>query len=292
MIYIIIAALHLLACLVIFLEMFRSKIKLQKYMFIVALLLPFWGALIILILHFNVGFDPYDSSDVSTNKMLLESELYKSISIDQKRSDKTVPIEEALLINSAKEKRNIIMDILNENPQEYAELLQKAGNNDDTEVVHYAVTAMVEISKENDYTLQMFAEEYAANPQNLDVLSRYCNFLWDCLSQNLMQGQVEVMNRVLFSKLIREKLEIYRNLEDYNRLAQNELKCKNLDQVKEILADMKKEWPHSEEYILLNVQYLSLMNKGREIKKFINKINNSQIFLSSKAKEVLAFWVN
>lgn len=292
MIYIIIAALHLLACLVIFLEMFRSKIKLQKYMFIVALLLPFWGALIILILHFNVGFDPYDSSDVSTNKMLLESELYKSISIDQKRSDKTVPIEEALLINSAKEKRNIIMDILNENPQEYAELLQKAGNNDDTEVVHYAVTAMVEISKENDYTLQMFAEEYAANPQNLDVLSRYCNFLWDCLSQNLMQGQVEVMNRVLFSKLIREKLEIHRNLEDYNRLAQNELKCKNLDQVKEILADMKKEWPHSEEYILLNVQYLSLMNKGREIKKFINKINNSQIFLSSKAKEVLAFWVD
>lgn len=292
MIYIIIAALHLLFCLLILLGTLRGKIKLQKYMLIVALLLPFWGALIVLILHFNLGFDPYNSADITTNKMTLESELYRSISVDQKRSDKTVPIEEALLINSAQEKRAIIMDILNENPQEYAELLQKAGNNDDTEVVHYAVTAMVEISKENDYTLQMFAAEYAANPHDFNILSRYCDFLWNCLSQNLMQGQVEVMNRALFSKLVREKLEIDKNLEDYNRLGQNELKSNHLDQVKEILTDMMKEWPHSEEYILLNIQYLALMNKGREIKKFINKINKSPIFLSSKTKEVLAFWVD
>ena len=292
MIYIIIAALHLLFCLLILFGILSGKIKLQKYMFIVALLLPFWGALIILILHFNLGFDPYESANVSTSKMTLESELYKNIFVDQKRSEKTVPIEEALLINSAKEKRAIIMDILNENPKDYAELLQKAGNNDDTEVVHYAVTAMVEISKENDATLQMFAEEYAANPRDLGILSRYCDFLWNCLSQDLMQGQVEVMNRALFSKLVREKLEIDKNLEDYHRLGQNELKSGHLDQVKEILTEMLKQWPHSEEYILLNIQYLTRMNKGREIKKFINKINNSQIFLSSKTKEVLAFWVD
>ena len=292
MIYIILATLHLLCCLFILLGTRSGKIKLKKFMFIVALLIPFWGALIVLILHFNLGFNPHDSANVSTNKMRLESELYKSVSIDQRRSDKTVPIEEALLINSAREKRAIIMDILNENPQDYAELLQKAGNNDDTEVVHYAVTAMVEISKENDNTLQMFAEEYAANPRDLVMLSLYCDFLWKCLSQNLMQGQVELMNRALFSKLVREKLEMDKNLADYNRLGQNELKLKHLDQVKEILADMRKEWPHSEEYILLNIQYLTLMNEGREIKKFINKINNSQIFLSSKTKEVLAFWVD
>ena len=279
-------------CLLILLGTIKGKIKLQKYIFIVALLLPFWGALIVLILHFNLGFDPYDSANVSTNKMRLESELYKNISVDQKRSDKTVPIEEALLINSAKEKRAIIMDILNENPHDYAELLQKAGNNDDTEVVHYAVTAMVEISKENDYTLQMFEAEYDANPNDINILTRYCDFLWSCLSQNLMQGQVEVMNRALFSKLVREKLEIDKNLEDYNRLGQNELKSKHLDQVNEVLKVMVKEWPHSEEYILLNIQYLTLMNKGREIKKFINKINSSQIFLSTKTKEVLAFWVD
>ena len=292
MIYIITAALHILVCLLIFFGMLLGKIKLQKYMFIVALLLPFWGALIILILHFEWGFTPDAAVNISTNKMELDSKYYKSVSVDEKRSDRTVPIEEALLINSAQEKRTLIMDILNENPRDYVEFLQKAGNNDDTEVVHYAVTAMVEISKENDYTLQMLEAEYAASPRDLDVLSRYCDFLWSCLTQNLMQGQVEVMNRALFSKLVTEKLALDETLEDYCRLARNELACKNSDGVKQTLDKMKKKWSQTEEYILLHIEYLALMNKGNEIRRFIKKVNGSQIFLSSHTKEVLAFWTD
>ena len=292
MIYIITAALHILFCLLIFFGMLFGKIKLQKYMFVVALLLPFWGALLVLILHFEWGFSSESAVDISTDKMEFDSRFYKSVSVDEKRSDRTVPIEEALLINSAKEKRSLIMDILNENPRDYIEFLQKAGNNDDTEVVHYAVTAMVEISKENDYTLQILAAEYAANPRDIDVLSRYCDFLWDCLTQNLMQGQVEVMNRALFSKLIGEKLELCESLEDHCRLVKNELACKNTDRAKQALAKMKKDWSKTEEYVLLNIEYLALTNKGSEIKKFIKKVNGSQIFLSSQTKEVLAFWTD
>ena len=292
MIYIITAALHILVCLFIFFGMLLGKIKLQKYMFIVALLLPFWGALIVLILHFELGFSHDAAVSISTDKMELESKFYKSVSMDEKRYDQTVPIEEALLINSAREKRTLIMDILNEDPRDYIEFLQKASNNDDTEVVHYAVTAMVEISKENDYTLQMLEAEYAANPLNLDVLARYCDFLWSCLSQKLMQGQVEVMNRALFSKLIHEKLAIKESLEDYCRLVQNELARNNPDGVKSALGRMKKEWSQTEEYVLLYIEYLALMNKGTEIRKFIKKVNGSQIFLSSQTKEVLAFWTD
>ena len=92
------------------------------------------------------------------------------------------------------------------NPKEYIQFLQRAGNNDDTEVVHYAVTAMVEISKENDYKLQDFERQYSLNPDDHKVLAEYTEFLWSCLSQNLMQGQVEVLNRELYSNLMQKKL--------------------------------------------------------------------------------------
>ena len=292
MIYIITAALHILFCLLIFFGMLFGKIKLQKYMFVVALLLPFWGALLVLILHFEWGFSSESAVDISTDKMEFDSRFYKSVSVDEKRSDRTIPIEDALLINSAREKRSLIMDILNENPRDYVEFLQKAGNDNDTEVVHYAVTAMVEISKENDYTLQMLEAEYAADPMNLDVLSRYCDFLWDCLTQNLMQGQVEVVNRILFSKLINEKLELEASLEGYCRLVKNELVRKDLDSANQALTRMKRDWSQTEEYVLLNIEYLALMNKGNEIKRFIKKVNESPIFLSSQTKEVLAFWTD
>ena len=292
MIYIILAAVHLMFCLLVFFGMMFGKITLPKYIFFIVLLLPFLGALIVVILHFNIGFDPENTADLASHDATLESELYRSIAIDEKRSITTVPIEDALILNSAREKRAIIMDVLNENPREYVELLQKAGDNDDTEVVHYAVTAMVEISKENDYTLQKFDSEHNANPNDINILTEYCNFLWDCLSQKLFQGQVEVMNRELFSQLTYKKLVLCENIEDYSRLVQNELNRKNLDSAKDLLEKMKKTWPESEEYILLNIQYLASLNKGREIKKFITKINNSQIYLSTKTKEALSFWTN
>jgi hypothetical protein len=122
------------------------------------------------------------------------------------------------------------------------------------------------------------------------MLSHYCDFLWSCLSQNLMQGQVEVMNRSLLSQLLQKKMEACTNLEDYSRLAKNELKLQNFDQVRDILAKMAELWPQSEEYILLNIQYLTLLHKGQEMHQFISEINNSQMYLSAKVKEALAFW--
>lgn len=292
MIYLILAAVHIILCLFVLLGIIFRILKVHKYMFFVALLLPIWGILIILILHFKIAFDPDASAMIDVEKMRLDSELYKSVVIDEKKTDSTIPIEEALIINSAKERRSLIMDVLNDNPVEYVEMLQRAGNNEDTEVVHYAVTAMVEISKENDYTLQQLERAYSETPEDIENLTKYSDFLWECLSQNLMKGQVELMNRELFSQLMHKKLLVSDSLTDYSRLAENELKCKRYDSAGEIISEMEKKWPDSEEYILLKIHHLSLLNKGDEIKSFVKQTQNSNVYLSPKAKEALAFWTN
>ena len=289
----ILLAIHLLICLFVFLGIKFNILKVHKQMFFVALTLPFWGVLIVLILHFQIFFHADDSVEVGVEKMKLESELYKSVTVDEKKvAATTVPIEEALLINSARERRSIIMDVLNDNPKEYIEFLQKAGNNEDTEVVHYAVTAMVEISKENDYTLQNLEREYSANPDDPAVLERYADFLWSCLSQNLMQGQVEVINRELFSTLIKKKIEDGGTVDDYVRSVENDLKRGQFDLASEVLTEMEKRFSDNEKYYLLKLQYLASLGRGEDIKKLISTLDEQQIFLSSAAKEALAFWEN
>ena len=293
MLYIILLAVHLLICLLVYLGIEFHILKVHRYMFYVVLFLPFWGLLTVLILHFQILFEADDGIDVGVEKLKLESELYKSVHVDDKKNAKyTVPIEEALLVNSPKERRTIIMDVLNDNPKEYIEFLQKAGNNEDTEVVHYAVTAMVEISKENDYLLQDYERQYALEPDNPDVLEKYTDFLWGCLSQNLMQGQVEVLNRELFSTLIQKKIAAGGSITDYMRAVENDLKRKNYTLASEYLRKMKEAYPKREEYYLLRLQYLAALGRGEDIKKLLNEIVESHIFLSSKSKEVLAFWEN
>ena len=200
---IILIVIHILLCIFTFLGTHFGFLQVHKYMFFVVLCLPFWGFAAVMFLHFEVLFKQDNSISVGVAKMKLDSVLYKGIAVEEnKHDDSLVAIEEALIINSPKERREIIMDVLNDNPKEYVEFLQKAGNNEDPEVVHYAVTAMVEISKENDYALQKLSAEYSRNPDDINVLTRYCEFLWQMLEQNLLSGQVEIMNRTLFSQLI------------------------------------------------------------------------------------------
>lgn len=291
MFYIILLILHLICCVCSFIAIEMGILNVHKYMFFVILCLPFWGIVLTLILHFRIAHFKPGSSEIGVEKMKLDSEIYKSVTVEEKNvAASTIPIEEALLVNSARERRTIIMDVLNDNPKEYVEFLQKAGNNDDTEVVHYAVTALVEISKENDYKLQQLEQRYAANPDDFEILETYTEFLWSCLSQNLMQGQVEVMNRKLYSTLIQKKLEKKISKTDYVRLVQNEMKVQNYTAAGAALTEMEVFWPEAEEPILLKLEYLATLGRGDEIQKLLDDTEKKHIYLSAKSKEAFAFW--
>jgi hypothetical protein len=149
---------------------------------------------------------------------------------------------------------------------------------------------MVEISKENDYMLQRLEREYSQNPDDLEVLNKYSDFIWNCLSQNLMQGQVEVINRELFDSLMQKKTSLEGSVTDYARMVENNLIREQFTLVGENLSKMKSLFPQSEEYYLLELQYLASLGRGEDIKNLLNEIDDKHIFLSSKSKEVLAFW--
>ena len=292
MLEIILLAVHLIISALVFLGIQLHILKVRKYMFLLALLLPIWGVLIVLILHFQFFFREEDGIEIGVEKMKLESELYKSVTVDDKKASvSTVPIEEALVINSAKERRTIVMDVLNDNPKDYIQFLQKAGNNEDTEVVHYAVTAMVEISKENDYKLQEFERLHALDPKDKTVLDQYTDFLWSCLSQNLMQGQVEVLNRELFATLMNRKMSLEQgSIRDFERVVENELRRKNYVQAAENLNKMQELYGDREEYYLSRLRYLASLGRGEDIQLLRQEIEKKHIFLSSATKGVLAFW--
>lgn len=291
MVYFVLLLAHLLICAVIFLTMKLGLLRVHRYMFFVALLLPFWGALVLLVLHYRICIGTGGMAEIGVEKLKLESELYRSVTVDDGRAASgVVPIEEALVVNSARERRAIIMDVLNDNPKEYINFLQKAGNNEDTEVVHYAVTAMVEISKENDYRLQDLERRHAADPENRELLCEYTDFLWNALCQGLMQGQVEVLNRETYSSLMQKKLDGGGTADDYARVVENELARKNHTLAAACLQRMKAEYGDAEQYYLSMIDYLAALGRGEEIGRLIEEMERKNVFISSRTREVLAFW--
>lgn len=288
---IILILIHILLCIFTFYGIRTHMLKVHAYMFFIVLCLPFWGFASMLFMHFQVLFKQDDTAKIDVEKMKLDSVLYKGVTIEEKKNDDVlVPIEEALIVNSPRQRREIIMDVLNDNPKEYVEFLKKAGNNEDPEVVHYAVTAMVEISKENDATLQKLSSLYSQNPDDVLVLSRYCDYLWEVLEQNLLSGQVEIMNRNLFSQLVSQKLSHKESLEDYIHYFENEYALGNLTKAGEILEMADERYSDFEEIILLKFKYYSTIRRSDKIKETIDEIQSKNRFVSRNVKEAIAFW--
>lgn len=283
--------LHFLVCLAVFVAICKGKLLFSKYMVLLAVLLPLWGTILLLCIHLQLTRGKQNAAALNDQKKDLLSERYRSISVDRgKRSPGIIPMEEALLINSSAERRALILDVLNDDPRQYVEFLQKAGDNDDTEVVHYAVTAMVEISKENDDMLHFLERQYAELPDDPAVLQRYTDFLWDCLSRNMMQGQVEAMNRALFSELMEKKTAGGGSVVDFTRLVTNEMKRKNYTAAGAALDRMEQEHPGREDYYLLKLQYNAALGRGADIQALLKKIKQENIYISAKGREVIAFW--
>ena len=290
-VYFAILTLHLLLWTVTALCIRAGVLHAQPYMLILAALLPAAGPLLLVLIQCFFADKSEQSQELAVEKLRIEAEHFKNITVDDGMvASLTVPIEEALIVNTAKERRSIIMDVLNDDPKEYIEFLQKAGNNDDTEVVHYAVTAMVEISKENDYRMQELERRYRENPSDYGVLADYTHFLWSCLCSNMMQGQVEIVNRKLFSELIRQKLAIRRSFADYAALVKNELILKNYTLCAQVLDELETLFPEEEEYLLLRLQYYASTGQGEAIAELINRVEQSGKYLSLKAREVISFW--
>ena len=100
-----------------------------------------------------------------------------------------------------------------------------------------------------------------------------------------------MLNRELFSSLIQKKIALVNpSIYDFKRAIENELKRKNFTQASITLREMKNLYPDSEEYYLSRLDYLASLGRGNDIKSLINEIYKRNIFLSSKTKEVLAFW--
>lgn len=263
--------LHIVCCVLVWLGIKTHLLKVKKYLMALVIFVPFWGTVCVLLLHLQML--TRRDNRIETDK-------------------KIVPLEEALLINEPGVRRELIMDVLNDDPEEYMDLLKQARMNEDVEVVHYAITAMVELSKEYDFCLQKMEKLYAASPDDPEILEQYCDFMEEYLNQGILEAQMEREQRERYIRLLRQKLKVKTTLSTCVRLFQNLMKTGDYVQAEEILGLMDQKWHRKEEFWILKIRYLAERKKGAELQQCLRQMKEEQIYLSSKSKEVLAFWLD
>lgn len=282
--------LHIICCILIYLGIRTRILKVEKCMMPMVLFVPIWGPLCVLVLHFQL-LGRRHSREIGLEKMRIKEEIYRSIIMENTETAKNVvPLEDALLLNVPGLRRELIMDMLNDNPEEYIELLHQARMNEDVEVVHYATTAMAELLKEYDFRLQKLEQDYAAHPEDEKALDKYCEFLRMYIEQGMVQGQMESVQRNQYSQLLSRKLEQKKELEPCICLMDNYLKMEEYTKAWDLLKMMEQYWPEREEYWMMKIRYYAQQKRGRELTRLIREMGERRIYLSAESRQTLAFW--
>ncbi len=227
-----------------------------------------------------------------TLKLHINEEIHKSILVaDDEGEDTVVPLEEALLVDSPAQKRKLILSVLTDDPQAIMTCFQQARMDNDSEVVHYASTALSQITKEADLKLQKLEQRYAAAPDDAAVLEEYCDYLESYLKDGFVQGRAAEIQSHQLEQLLKKRLE---NLDGRRsctlecRLAEVQLSLAEYDRAEKTLEELTARWPQREAPWMLCLR-LAALRDGEAIQKTLGQIEEKEVYLSAKGREIVRF---
>lgn len=234
-------------------------------------------------------------NDADTQRLIMKEALFDmntGVEVEEDAvQEKVVPLQEALLINDSHTKRELIMDVLYTNPSGYVPQLSQARENDDSEVVHYAVTALVEIQKKFDLQLQQIIAQMEAEPHNESLLWKYQRLLEQYLSSGLLEGSrrnaqlrtyVEVLEKRLAKN--RESLSLWIKKADADMILQN------AEALRHDAEQMIAFRPENEQGYLYLLKYHVLQKDPAGIKQVIRLTDQRNIYFSAAGRAELTFW--
>jgi hypothetical protein len=122
--------------------------------------------------------------------------------VDMESELNVVPMEEALILNTASVRRRMVLDILKDDLFRYTRLLRLAMGNEDMETSHYATTAIMEIRRKILLDLHETDGVCDLGDSCLDRLVSKAENLKKVLDSSLLDGEnasiaVETLKRIL-----------------------------------------------------------------------------------------------
>lgn len=281
---------HALVCLVLWTLMKLGLLPVRGHMLAVIVLVPLWGPLLVLLLCARSrAFG--DASCASTLESLrLKDDMRRGVLVQGRETDAgVVPLEEALIVNDAGDRRRLMLSMLTEDPGAYLAQLQAAKLNDDVEVAHYAATAVAQISKESDLKLQQLERAFKADPsaQNLDD---YCDYLGDYLASGLAEGRVAQIQRQQYARLLARRCEREDGFELRVRYATALANAGQIDEAQAVIDQLVVDAPQEQDVWMLCLRLAVMRRDGQAVQHVIEAIDKQHVYLSADNREKLAFW--
>ena len=310
--------LHICAAAAIVAGWIRGILHIPSAMLWLAVFLPLWGpaCAVAAELHYRGGEKA--DEEPGTGRFGITDEVYRSIRMDEEDISSVLPIEDVLAFGTPVQRRSLLLSVLHTGAAPFVKPLRTAGVNDDTEVVHYAVTALVELRSAYNQRIADMEKKLQAAPSDTATILAFA----DLDEEYLRSGIPENSERDMRIAHCREMLEkALRNLDweekargrkpagtgsaqagkagtgrnpgrvsIWKRLGRICLDQQDAGAAEKAGRALVKDEPDREDGYLMILDARVLRRDGKGIAQIIKTIRDREIYLSPSARDQVAFW--
>ena len=271
----------------------------------VVLLLPLWGPVCAVIaqLHF-LGGEKADE-EPAYGPFGITDEVYRNIHVEESGVENVLPMEDVLADGSPRQRRSLLLSVLHAGPEPFVRPLRIAGVNDDTEVVHYAVTALVELRSAFAQRIAAMEKRFQERPGDIRILQEYADLDEEYIRSGIPENK-ERQERIAHCRSLLEKLMHYNTWQEVGRTSrgqtvpQNKRVLMRLGEMCLLQGDasgaeeagraLLRESPDSEYGYLLLVKARAIERDREGMDEILETIRRRSLYLSPHARQELAFW--
>lgn len=218
--------------------------------------------------------------------------LTSSLNVRPLAASSMVPLEDALILDSPVQRRSLILNVLNDEPADYLDVLKEAQHNDDGEVVHYATTALAEQFSIADRSLQDAQKAYQEDPENPAAVRRLTDTLDRYICLGSAQGAAALARKEEYARLLQQLLKYESRLEDAAALCRTWLDLKNCANAEKTLKLIQANWPRSEELFILSMKYAWSEGNCALAQETLERARKGCFLLTRETRERYSIWIS
>ena len=281
---------HLLLMLAIVYLRMISRLKLTMTTIPLVLFVPVWGSISVLLEYYLRKTHRIGTAAENLEVMKASLVSKNEMPTPEDEEGGSVPLQDALLLDSSKMKRSVILNVLMQDANSYVKVLNEARMNEDVEVVHYATTAMMELSKEYEFKLQKFAETYANETDNDELLIEYRNYIEQYVYSGMIEGQMLELHTNTYKQLLLECIKRFDTKQDYYSLINCLFESGELALVRSYISKIEEKWPDDEKIWLSKFRLAFETHDTDEMRSLINETKDDDKFFSKDIRNLVEFW--
>lgn len=204
--------------------------------------------------------------------------------VERDRELNKVSMTEALKLTSYKYRRNMIMQLLNEDDTlQYLDVLQDALDNEDTETSHYASTVIMELQRKIQEELIEKEVLYEQDPSDHAYAAQWEEILYKVVNSNLYD---ESNRKRYFAKYhcVSDNLlsaEMPEEIYLKNRIDISFLE-KNYTEGQKFCTEYLRLYPGSEDAVLCQIQLFIRTKDSKGMQDFLESLSDRPVVLTKK----------